>query len=106
MIKLQHIENIVIGQPLVNPYEMFSEDKDDWNSNESDKTYCTNERYLPRILVDLGIYPSISERNYKNSCGVARYCKVYNNKEIPYGYSLELDCHGFIRPKWCPLTEI
>ena len=28
------------------------------------------------------------------------------NKEIPYSYSLELDCHGFIRPKWCPLTEI
>lgn len=61
MIKLPHIENIVIGQPLVNPYEVFSEDIDDWNSNESDKTYCTNERYLPRILVDLGIYPSISE---------------------------------------------
>lgn len=47
---MQHIENIVIGQPLVNPYEIFSEDTDDWNSNESDKTYCTNERYLPRIL--------------------------------------------------------
>ena len=49
---------------------------------------------------------SISERNYKNSCGVARYCTVSNNKEIPHNYSLELDCHGFIRPKWCPLTEI
>ena len=49
---------------------------------------------------------SISERNYKNSRGVVRYCTVSNNKEIPYSYSLELDCHGFIRPKWCPLTEI
>ena len=58
---MQHIENIVIGQPLVNPFEIFSEDTDDWNSNECDKTYCTNERYLPRILVDLGIYSSISE---------------------------------------------
>ena len=58
---MQHIENIVIGQPLVNPYEVLSEDIDDWNSNECDKTYCTNERYLLRILVDLGIYPSISE---------------------------------------------
>ena len=61
MIKLQHIENIVIGQPLVKPSEMFSADIEDWNSNESDKTYYTNERYLPRILVDLGIYPSTSE---------------------------------------------
>ena len=38
---MQHIENIVIGQPLVNPYEIFSEDTDDWNDNESDKTYNT-----------------------------------------------------------------
>ena len=61
MNNTQHIENIVIGQPLVNLSEIFSEDIDDWNSNESDKTYYTNERYLPRILVDLGVYPSISE---------------------------------------------
>ena len=61
MNNTQHIENIVIGQPLVNPYEIFSEDTDDWNSNECDKTYYTNERYLPRILVDLGVYPSVSE---------------------------------------------
>ena len=31
---------------------------------------------------------SISERNYKNSRGVARYCTISNNKEIPYIYSL------------------
>lgn len=58
---MQHIENIVIGKPLVNPSEIFSADTDDWEGNESVKTYYTNERYLPRILVDLGIYPSISE---------------------------------------------
>lgn len=61
MIHTQHIENIVIGQPLINPSEIFSADADDWNDNESTKTYYTNERYLPRILVDLGIYPSVSE---------------------------------------------
>ena len=58
---MQHIENIVIGHPLVNPLEIFSADIKDWNDNESIKTYYTNERYLPRILVDLGIYPSVSE---------------------------------------------
>lgn len=61
MIHTQHIENIVIGQPLVSPSEIFAEDTDDWEGNESVKTYYTNERYLPRILVDLGIYPSVSE---------------------------------------------
>lgn len=49
---------------------------------------------------------SVYHRDYKNSCGIARYCTVCNDREIPYGYSLELDCHGFIRPKWCPLAEI
>lgn len=65
---MQHIENIVIGQPLINPSAIFSADANDWNDNEAIKTYYTNERYLPRILVDLGIYPSVSEikRNKPN----------------------------------------
>ena len=33
----------------------------DWNKVEKEKTYFTEERFLPRILVDIGIYPSISE---------------------------------------------
>lgn len=28
---------------------------------EREKTYFTDERFLPRILVDIGIYPSINE---------------------------------------------
>lgn len=56
-----YIENIVIGKPIVEPSIMFSFDNNDWNRLEKDKTYFTNERYLPRILVNLGIYPSIIE---------------------------------------------
>jgi len=56
-----YIENVVIGKPLANPVDMFSIDETDWNQMEREKTYCTEERFLPRILVDLGIYPSISE---------------------------------------------
>lgn len=41
-----------------------------------------------------------------NSRGMPCYCTVSNNREVPYCYSLELDCHGFIRPKWCPLVQI
>ena len=47
---------------------MFALDENDWNRIEHEKTYYTNERFLPRILVELGIYPSISEirRNKPN----------------------------------------
>lgn len=58
---MSYIENIVIGKPIADPSLMFAADNRDWIENESEKTYCTEERYLPRILVDLGIYPSISE---------------------------------------------
>lgn len=56
-----YIENIVIGKPLVDASTMFAVDETDWFFNEESKTYFTNERFLPRILVDIGIYPSVSE---------------------------------------------
>jgi hypothetical protein len=56
-----YIENIVIGKPLVESSTMFSLDEADWNRAEKEKTYYTNERFLPRILVDVGIYPAINE---------------------------------------------
>lgn len=58
---MKYIENIVIGTPIVDPKDMFASSDDDWNTTEKEKTYYTDERFLPRILVDLGIYPSISE---------------------------------------------
>jgi hypothetical protein len=56
-----YVENIVIGKPIVEPSIMFSLDEDDWNRSEKEKTYYTDERFLPRILVDIGIYPSVNE---------------------------------------------
>lgn len=58
---MKYIENIVIGTPIADPKDMFASSDDDWNAIEKEKTYYTDERFLPRILVDLGIYPSISE---------------------------------------------
>lgn len=58
---MKYIENIVIGQPLSSPEEMFAYNLQDWNRIESEKTYYTTDRWLPKILVDLGIYPSFSE---------------------------------------------
>ena len=56
-----YIENIVIRNPIVDPSLMFAKDEEDWNSIEKDKTYFTEKRFLPRILVDIGIYPSVNE---------------------------------------------
>ena len=56
-----YIENIVIDKPIVEPSKMFATNEDDWNKVEKEKTYYTDERFLPRILVDIGIYPSVNE---------------------------------------------
>ena len=58
---MPYIENIVIGTPLVPAQELLSANDNDWANVEFEKTLFTNERYLPNILVQLGIYPSISE---------------------------------------------
>lgn len=56
-----YVENIVIGNPLVDPSLMLAKDEADWNSIEKEKTYFTEERFLPRILVNIDIYPSVNE---------------------------------------------
>lgn len=58
---MRYIENIVVGTPIAEPSNMFAYDESDWNNSEREKTYYTDERFLPRILVKLGIYPSINE---------------------------------------------
>lgn len=58
---MKYIENIVIGNPIVDPKDVFAISDEDWEFLEKEKTYYTNEHFLPRILVDLGIYPSTSE---------------------------------------------
>lgn len=56
-----YIENIVIWKPIVEPKDIFVSDQEDWDKNEKEKIYFTDERYLPRILVELGLYPSVSQ---------------------------------------------
>ena len=56
-----YIENIVIGKPIVEPKDIFASDQEDWDKNEKEKTYFTNERHLPKILVALGMYQSVSQ---------------------------------------------
>lgn len=55
-----YIENIVIWKPIVEPKDIFASDQEDWSNIEKEKTYFTNEKFLPRILVELGLYPSVN----------------------------------------------
>ena len=79
-----YIENILIGNPIVAPSSIFGKDQEDWILFEQEKTYFTSERFLPRILVDLGIAPSISEvrRNRKD---LVRTLEQLDYLEIKYG---------------------
>lgn len=55
------IENIVIGKPLTDPKFFFSKNDQDWEINQSSLTFYTEERFLPKILVELGIFKSNSD---------------------------------------------
>ena len=65
-----HIENVVIGKPIVEPSLIFAFDDEDWEKVEKNKTMWTEERSLPAIMKELGMVSSISEvrRNKPNLC--------------------------------------
>lgn len=79
----KHIENVVIGYTSCDLSELFAINKDDWESNEKNKTIFTTERYLPKIMVERGIVKSISE--------------VKRNK--PH-FDIILNTQDFIEIKW------
>lgn len=57
----KYIENVVVGFPIVDEHSMFALNEDDWIKIEKEKTFYTNERSLPNILVEIGICPSKGE---------------------------------------------
>jgi hypothetical protein len=56
-----YIENVVIGKPIVPGWTLLASDEDDWKNIEESKTLFTEERFLPKILVSIGIFKSNSE---------------------------------------------
>lgn len=59
-MKSYQFKNVIIGKPIVEPWYIFCENKDEWEK-EKDEVYYTEERFLPKIMVELGIVKSISE---------------------------------------------
>lgn len=54
-------QNIVIGKPLVEPWQLISNSKEEFEKFDKKNTLFTNERFLPKLLVDAGIVKSNSE---------------------------------------------
>lgn len=57
----QKFHNVVIGKPLVSPDQLFAYNFKDWEENEKDVTLFTTINFLPKILVECGVAPSVSE---------------------------------------------
>ena len=45
------VTNIIIGKPIVEDFELFAFNKEDWENKEKYETIWIEERYLPNILV-------------------------------------------------------
>lgn len=54
-------QNIVIGKPICEPWLMFANDISDLEQNEKKNTFFTEERFIPRILVECRVVKSINE---------------------------------------------
>ena len=63
-------QNIVIGKPIVEPWELLAFDEKDWEENEKKDTLFTETRWLPAIMKEAGIVKSASEvrRNNPKLC--------------------------------------
>jgi hypothetical protein len=53
--------NVVVGKPIADPALMLAENQDDWEKVEKNQTLFTEERFLPRILVEAGVVKNVSE---------------------------------------------
>jgi hypothetical protein len=58
---MKHIENIVIGNPIVAPESLLAFNINDWDRRERELTEFDTERFLPKLLVKYGFTPSTSE---------------------------------------------
>ena len=60
MAKLAIVKDIVIGKPICEPWYMFCNEQNEWDDIK-DNVLFTEERYLPKLMVDCGLVKSISE---------------------------------------------
>jgi hypothetical protein len=56
-----YIENIIVGNLLVDEKTLFATNDNDWTNSEKEKTIYDNERFLPKLLVNHEFIKSSSE---------------------------------------------
>lgn len=81
---MKYIENVVINSPLVPPEEIFASSYEDWINVEQNKTYYTEETFLPRIMVELRIVKSVSEIR-RNKPALVKELNDYDYLEVKWG---------------------
>ena len=54
-------QNVVVGKPLVEPWELLAFDKKDWEEDKKDNTLFTETRWLPTIMKEAGLVKSNNE---------------------------------------------
>lgn len=54
-------QNVVIGKPLLDVWQVLAKDKNDWEKNEKDVTLFTETRFLPAIMKEAGLVQSTNE---------------------------------------------
>lgn len=78
------IQNVVIGKPICEPWLMFSNTQEEWEKSDKKETLFTDERFLPRILIECGIAKSISEVR-KNKPDLVKTLDTVDFLEIKWG---------------------
>lgn len=54
-------QNVVVGKPLVEPWELLAFNEQDWEENEKANTLFTELRWLPAIMKEAGLVKSNNE---------------------------------------------
>lgn len=62
------VQNVVIGEPLLDIRQVIALDNDDWEQNEKPVTLFTETRFLPAVMKEAGLVASTGEvrRNRKD----------------------------------------
>lgn len=77
-------ENVVVKKLLVHESELFATSMKDWEENEKQKTLYTENNFLPKIMVEAGIAPSISEVR-RNRPELVKILNNFDYLEIKWG---------------------
>lgn len=76
--------NVVIGTPICEPWLMFSNSPEEWINNDMKQTLFTEERFLPKILIECGIAKSVNEVR-KNKPDLVKTLDTVDFHEIKWG---------------------